>query len=343
MAGIATVPEFDVVIVNWYGWEALRRCVEHVHAAAAGLAASVGRAAVNITVVDNSLDLPPPELAGWLAGKAEFVRSGRNIGFGSACNRGAAMGQAPYILFLNGDAWPCEDALSRLRAEFTDGSAEAMRPAVIGARMFDDRRIVHPSCWRFPSLGRLTVEAFGLDRLRPFYRFGCRMREFDHAHRRPVDQVIGAFLAIRREEFSAIGGFDERFFLYYEEVDLCRRISAADGVVLFVPDIGFSHMIGRRSRAALADRLAYNAHSRIVYGRKHFGFLGGLYIGALALAIEPVVRLVAGLFSRRGASPRSSARYVIRLLRGIRRSGWNRSVPLDRDPAETVSEKLSGS
>lgn len=321
MAGAEAAIGFDVVIVNWYAWDALRRCVEHVVAAASNVSDTV-----RIVVVDNSLDAPPAGLVDWLEDRARLVRPGRNLGFGAACNLGAARGAAPAILFLNADAWPYPGALAAAAARLTDEDAA---PGVVGAQMVDTRGCVVSSCWRFPTLGRLTVEALGLDRLRPFHRWGCRMRDADHGTLQPVDQVIGAFLAIRRDVFAAVGGFDERFFLYYEEVDLCRAVRAAGREVLFDPSIMFTHAAERLTPDTLAPRLAYNAHSRIVYARKHFGRLGAAYVTGLAFVVEPLVRIIASVFSTRGTPPRATARYLANLWRGLRRGGWTRSVALD--------------
>ncbi len=329
----------DVVIVNWYAWDSLRRCVEHVRIAADRFATTGNGYGVRIVVVDNSLDPPPPDLVDWLADKAALVRPGRNLGFGAACNLGADTGSATSILFLNGDAWPHEDALAmtvaRLSGRGTPGwnlevpADQGAAPGIVSGRMVDAAGRVTSSCWRFPTVCRLTVEAMGLDRLRPFRDWGCRMRGADYDAAQPVDQVIGAFFAMPRDVFEAVGGFDERFFLYYEEVDLCRKVREIDRIVLFDPGIVFTHATEPMASETLAPRLAYNSHSRIVYARKRFGRVGAVYVAWLAIVVEPVVRMVASAFSHRGLPPRMAGRYVSRLLSGLRRGGWSRSVTID--------------
>ncbi len=325
--GRADVAGCDIVIVNWYGWDKLRACVEHARAALAldpdGPAPGNGR----LVVLDNSLDPPPEDLLRWLEARVELVRPGRNLGFGAACNLGAARGGAPHILFLNGDAWPHEDALTAVARLFSDPDG---RVGIVGGRMIDRSGRELPACWRFPTPWRLTVEALALDRLPGLRGRGCRMALSELREARAVDQVIGAFLAVRRDVFVQLDGFDTRFFLYYEEVDLCRRVWEAGFRVAFEPAAGFTHAIDAFDPSALALRLAYNSHSRIVYARKHWGLLAALYVAWLAFSVEPAVRVSARLVSRRGLTPGAAFRYLGYLGRMFTIGGWRRSIVLDR-------------
>ncbi|MDR2391299.1 MAG: hypothetical protein LBE84_06450, partial [Planctomycetota bacterium] len=120
-----------------------------------------------------------------------------------------------------------------------------------------------------PTPFGILCDATGLDSL-----LGkSRLARFDHAAARTVDQIIGACMLIRRDDFEILGGFDERFFIYYEEVDLCKRVVDAGGEVWFRPEARVTHLGGASCESPSAvDRMpGYLRRSRSQYFAKHFG------------------------------------------------------------------------
>ncbi|MET3785554.1 hypothetical protein ABIC24_003181 [Methylobacterium radiotolerans] len=203
-------PALDVVIVNWNGGSLLRACL-------ASLAAARDAAAVQVTVVDNASTDGSAETLPALPRPLRLIQNAANLGFGRACDQGAAAGDAPAILFLNPDTQVAPDALGVALAALTADR----RTGIVGARLVDPDGRTARSCARAPSALGLVGRALALDRLglvRPHF-----LREWDHAEDRAVDQVMGAFLMIRRDLFRALGGFDPRFFVYWEDADLCAR------------------------------------------------------------------------------------------------------------------------
>ncbi len=204
----------DVVIVNWNGGALLRACLASLAAAEDDLGETL---ALRVVVVDNaSRDGSLENLPSLRHGPA-VIANPDNQGFGRACNAGAARGNAPAILFLNPDARVTGASLAGAHAALM---AEA-GTGIVGAQLRDEAGRVQRSCARRPSAVSLVGQALLLDRARlvPSHF----MTEWDHGEDRAVDQVMGAFLMIRRSLFTALGGFDERFFVYYEDVDLCAR------------------------------------------------------------------------------------------------------------------------
>jgi len=118
------------------------------------------------------------------------------------------------------------------------------------------------------------------------------MREWDHEQSRRVDQVIGAFFLVRRALFEALNGFDERFFVYFEEVDFAFRASRRGMGTMFLADIKAFHAGGGTSGQVKARRLFYSLRSRILYARKHFSRMGYLLVIVTAFGLEPVARSV---------------------------------------------------
>jgi N-acetylglucosaminyl-diphospho-decaprenol L-rhamnosyltransferase len=179
--------------------------------------------------------------------RAEFphvrmIELDANLGYGVALNAGIAVASGVYLILMNSDAWPQGAAIERLAA-FADSEPRA---GVVGPRLLNPDGTLQPSVRGFPTLWRLATEYLFLRWLAPrsrllnaFYGSG-----FDHASRRDVEFVVGAVLFVRREALDEFGGFDERFFMYNDEVDLCYRALAAGWKVVFWPGAEFVHVGG---------------------------------------------------------------------------------------------------
>ncbi|SFE14460.1 hypothetical protein SAMN04487844_101182 [Methylobacterium sp. yr596] len=307
-------PALDVVIVNWNGGALLRACLASLAAAEAALGDAL---ALHVVVVDNaSTDGSLEGLARLRHGPA-VVANPDNQGFGRACNAGAARGEAAAILFLNPDARVTAEALLGARAALTADEATG----IVGAQLLDEAGVVQRACARRPTARSLLGQALLLDRagLVPSHF----MTEWDHADERPVDQVMGAFLMIRRSLFTALGGFDERFFVYYEDVDLCARAWDAGFAVRHLAGISVRHEGQGTTRAAKAHRLACFLESQIRYAAKHHGRATALALVVTAFCAQVPLRLVqalARLSVREAGEVLRGARLLARRLPGLARS-----------------------
>ncbi|HET6760543.1 MAG TPA: glycosyltransferase family 2 protein, partial [Gemmatimonadaceae bacterium] len=146
-----------------------------------------------------------------------------NRGYGAACNRGARETSRPFLLLLNSDAMIRPGAVEALVAALDSDP----RVAVVGPRLENPDGTLQPSILRLPTLWRIFCESSGLAYLsggRAPLRGHSATKE-DHSRARPVECVKGAAILVRRTAFEEVGGFDERFFLYAEESDLCARLS----------------------------------------------------------------------------------------------------------------------
>ncbi|AWN50516.1 glycosyltransferase family 2 protein [Methylobacterium sp. 17Sr1-1] len=282
-------PALDVVIVNWNGGALLRACLASLAAAEDHLGDALP---LRVVVVDNasrdgSLDGLPPLRHG-----PAVIANPDNQGFGRACNAGAARGRAPAILFLNPDARVTAASLSGAYAALAADSGTG----IVGAQLIDEAGTVQRSCARRPTARSLIGQALLLDRVRlvPSHF----MTEWDHAEDRAVDQVMGAFLMIRRPLFEDLGGFDERFFVYYEDVDLCARARDAGFAVRHLAGITARHEGQGTTRAAKAHRLACFLESQIRYAAKHHGRATALSLVATAFGAQVPLRLVQALARR---------------------------------------------
>ena len=124
------------------------------------------------------------------------------------------------------------------------------------------------------------------------------MREWDHRANRQVDQVMGAFFLVRRSVFETLVGFDERFFVYLEDVDFSLRASKLGWYSYYLADAQAYHKGGGTSQHIKATRLFYSLRSRILYGYKHFNWLSATAVILGTLIVEPFTRLVFSAFNR---------------------------------------------
>lgn len=216
----------------------------------------------------------------------DLVRAGENLGFGKACNLGARRGAAEYILFLNPDTRLFPATLRDSHVFMESDAAQGI--GICGVQMVEDDGTVSRSCARFPSARTIFFRATGLDRIFP--PLGNRMYEWDHSDSRRVDQVIGAYFLMRRSLFEAQGGFDERFFVYFEEVDLAYRCAEAGWQSWYLATAQAYHAGGGASAQAKAHRLFYGLRSRLQYSAKHFSIGGRLGVQIATWLLEPFVR-----------------------------------------------------
>ncbi|HVB86983.1 MAG TPA: glycosyltransferase family 2 protein [Candidatus Dormibacteraeota bacterium] len=277
-------PSLDIIIVNWNSGGQLRACLASIQAA--------NRQNFDFTrvvVVDNaSCDGSADDLHDG-ALPLTLIRNTENHGFAAACNCGAKTSQADYLLFLNPDVRLISNSLSEPVA-FME-KPENAKVGICGIQLLDEQGQVSRTCSRFPTAFTYFSRMLGLDRLFPNLFPGHFLETSDHGQSREVDQVMGAFLLIRRTLFDRLGGFDERFFVYFEDLDLSYRAFEAGWQSHYLATAQAYHKGGGCSEGAKAARLFYSLRSRILYSYKHFGWASATGLLAGTLLVEPFARL----------------------------------------------------
>lgn len=275
----------DIVIVNWNSGEQLLTAIKSVLANHENLVESV-------VVVDNASSDNSVELLGKLPIELGFdlkvIRNKENRGFGAACNEGARNCNSELILFLNPDAQLYTGSLLR-PLEYIRAS-ENQDVGIVGIQLVDESGHVAHSCSRFPSLSIFFAQILGINRLKALRSLTQAMVEWPHDSTREVDQVIGAFFLTRRVLFNALKGFDERFFVYFEEVDFSYRAKLAGYKSIYLADAQAFHAGGGTSSQVKARRLFYVVRSRLLYGFKHFDRIHAWTLLLLTLLLEPISR-----------------------------------------------------
>jgi GT2 family glycosyltransferase len=264
--------EFDVsiVIVSFNTRDVLRECLHSVYREA-------GLLHVQVIVVDNASTDGSAAMVEQEFPEVVLILSKVNLGFGGANNLGFKSAQGRYIVLLNSDAFLTDGSLERSVAHM-DANPKA---GLGGGRLIGRDGSWQPSARMFPSvLGDLIVLS-GLAARFPHSRF------FGHTDRTwanemeaaEVDWVPGAYSIIRAEALTAAGPFDPRFFLYSEEVDLCKRIKQKGYSIWYWPDIAIVHIGGESSRQIQllefsrtgAQLTLWRMRSTLLYYRKHHG------------------------------------------------------------------------
>jgi GT2 family glycosyltransferase len=288
----------DLVIVNWNAGPQLTDCLQ-----ALDRSSQINYTLNKVVVVDNdstdgSLEAAETAHVGF---PRVFIRNTGNRGFAAACNQGAQESSGNYLLFLNPDTRVEPGAIDAV-VEFME-SAENADVAVCGAQLIDDNGAISRTCARRPAPKHFARKMLGLDKIAP-RRFQTHMMDtWDHRTTQPVDHVMGAFYLIRQADFERYGGFDERFFVYLEDLDLSVRLRDAGHKIVYLTSARAYHKGGGSSESVKAARLSYSLHSRILYGCKHFPPLSAMLLLLGTLLLEPPIRIFMSLLKR---SPRDA-------------------------------------
>ena len=280
-------PHISIITVNWNAGPQLAKLVASMGKHHHGLVSAV--IIVDNASTDDSLDRVD-NLRG-LCFTPRIIRNAENVGFGKACNIGARFAESDYLLFLNPDAELYAETLPRALAYMQDPANAKV--GICGVQLLDEAGQVSRSCARFPSPTGLVFHAMGVDRFVP--GLGHFMAEWDHAQTRVVDHVIGAFYLVRRELFDSLRGFDERFFVYLEDLDFSCRAKQAGWRSVYLADAKAFHAGGGTSHQVKARRLFYVLRSRLLYAFKHFSFAGALAVTLATLLLEPLSRSVLAM------------------------------------------------
>jgi N-acetylglucosaminyl-diphospho-decaprenol L-rhamnosyltransferase len=304
------LPSISIITINWNSGHQLRECLEAI--------VKCDRCEFTldkVIIVDNAstdrsldgleqLDLP-----------LQIIRNTQNQGFGAACNQGAAVSNADYLLFLNPDTRVAADSIDRA-ACFMDKSL-SQKVGVVGIQLVDERGKIQRSCARFPSPTNLWCSILGIDKLVKSPIASYMMTEWNHDNTQQVDHVMGAFYLIRSDLFASLQGFDENFFVYFEDLDLSYRVHQSGWSSHYLADTRCFHKGGGTSEKIKATRLFYSQRSRILYGYKHFNWFHATTIALATLTIEPLTRIGFALLKFSPSQATETIQGYIKIFRSL--------------------------
>lgn len=274
------LPKVSVIIVSFNTRELLRACLRRLIDTTQDLA-------IEVIVVDNASHDQSADMVAVDFHAVHLIRSTQNLGFAAANNLGFQHANGEYILLLNPDALVEAGTLSRALQYMQENPHVGMG----GGQLVDQHGRQQPSGRLFPSLLNEALVLSGLAAKFPNSRFFGRFdRTWDKSDRAVnVDWIPGAFAMIRKSALNQVGGFDERFFLYYEEVDLCRRLRHAGWHIQYWPNVLIQHTGGESSKTLTKHDFSssgsqltlWRMRSELLYYRKHHGILTTLLVAGL--------------------------------------------------------------
>jgi GT2 family glycosyltransferase len=298
------VVDLSVSVVSFRTPELLRRCLS-------ALAEERALLDLEVTVVDNasgdaSVELVRSEFA-WV----NVIANPANVGFGAAHNQALRRARGRYWLVINSDAAPERGALRTLVGTL-DADPEL---GATGPRLRYPSGEVQPSRRRFPTVATLFLESTQLQRFWPDNAVLRRYYVQDRPGDAPqdVDWLVGACLCLRAAAVRQVGFFDERFFMYSEEIDLCQRLRAAGWRIRYVPTAEVGHLEGGSSRADLAARDQRFQASKLAYAAKWHGRAVALAL-RVYLILEYVLRAAEESVKLATGSRRSERQARLRVI-----------------------------
>lgn len=231
--------DISIVIVNYKSKGLALNCIKSIKDADwSGLE-------YEIIVVDNDSEDAIGEILAWQNPEVKFIQSEKNIGMGAGNNLGIKRAQGKYVAIMNPDTIAFRDTFKKLYNYLETNKGTGM----VGPKQYNPDKTIQDSCFRWFSLltpiyrrTPLGKTAFGK---RDIYR--VMMEDFDKSSIKEVDWLMGSFLFCRAEALKQVGYFDERFFLYFEDTDLCRHFWQKKWKVVYDPEAEIIHNHGRQS------------------------------------------------------------------------------------------------
>ncbi len=302
--------KYSIVIVNWNSGEQLKSCLNSM----------INLVEKNyqikkVVIVDNaSKDSSVNFDRTHYPFPCELIQNKKNMGFAYACNQGSkqcgvkfkddrkmakvdlinnSYEDIEYLLFLNPDTMLKLDTLYKLSQYLLRKPNDI---GIVGIQLFDEFQRISKTCSHFPNKVRRLCKVLGVTKLIP--STDIVMNEWDHKTSRQVDQVMGAFFVISKQLFEYLNGFDEQFFVYYEEVDLSKRAKDIGYHSYFFSGAQAFHKGGGTSEQVLDKRLFYILNSYLKYEKKHNGLIGFIF-GCGLVGVEYFARIGLLLVKRK--------------------------------------------
>lgn len=280
--------KISVIIVSWNASGYLRDCLDSIRATGGSLVQEV-------IVVDNASSDGSPDMVAKEFPEVILIRSQENLGFARANNLGIKRATGTFLALINSDVIVHPKCFQELVAQL-EAHPEI---GLTGPKVFGRDKLLQITCGKLPTVWNTMCEFALLGKVfRKSPRFcGFQMRPEDHERQREVEVLSGCFWLARHQAVQAIGGLDERYFFYAEDVDWCKRFGNANWKVVFVPTATALHFGGGSSSKAPFRYSIEMLRANLIYWKKHHGNLGRAAFYFLAL-LQHGLRFIARGFQR---------------------------------------------
>lgn len=259
-----------VVLVSYNTKELTKKALNYLFASSCGNE-------MEVVVVDNASRDGSAEMIRTEYPQITLIENSANVGFGRANNQALPYITGKYVLLLNTDAFVEPDAIAKT-VQYMDAHPLC---GILGVKLIGRKGDLQPSCRFFPTPWNIFLQRTGLRRL---FKHAVMIDDmsWDHKSVRNCDWVPGCYLLIRKEVIDQVGLLDPRYFLYYEEIDLCFAAKSAGWLVTYFPDTSVVHLGGESAKqegeiSAKSQQIeVLNIESELLYFRKNHGVTGVL-------------------------------------------------------------------
>jgi GT2 family glycosyltransferase len=288
----------SVIIVSWNAKDYLRKCLK-------SLSYAQSKTAMEIIVVDNDSSDGSPEMVERDFPSVRLIRSGGNLGFAKANNIGMRISKGRYLALINSDVEVLGDCLGRL----IDYCEEHPKVGMAGPRVIGGDRKLQRTCRGFPGVWNHLCRALALDALFPRSKWfgGFLLNYWPQDSLQPVDMLTGCFWLVRREALAQVGGLDERFFMYGEDMDWSRRFWLNGWQLIFVPSAEAIHYGGASSANAPVRFYIERHRADLQYWEKHHSRLAVICFYLICCLHLTLRSLGYGLAFAAGARDRANS------------------------------------
>lgn len=308
--------DLSIIIVSWNVADLLRDCLRSLDANRGALDLEV--IVVDSASSDNSVTMVQTEFL-WVT----LLACAENVGFPKGNNLGLARANGRYILLLNPDTVVLDDALSKMMA-YVQQNPEV---GVLGCQLRNGDGTIQSSKRRFPTLTTAFFESTWLETVAPrgvLASYYAQDLADDVVN--DVDWVMGACMLVPRQVVAEVGGMDEAYFMYSEELDWCRRIKDSGWRVVYYPEAQIIHYVGQSSDQAVVARHINFQQAKLRYFRKYNGRFAALVLRLFLLlnyAWQMVLEAVKGLLGHKRPLRRQRIQAYWQVIRsGLRPAGY---------------------
>lgn len=305
-------PVVSIIIVSYNTARLTEQCVKH---ALASTGFTQGQ--IEIIVVDNNSTDKTPDILAKKYPNIKIIRNNKNLGFGAGNNLGVAHASSEYILLLNTDAFLKPDSLSKLLSVLVNNKDTL---AVAPELSYEDGRL-QQSVGYFPTLARVVGWMWGLDKLpvikslfpTPYHFYDLSKYKNDLS----PDWLMGACVLLRKDAYLSVAGFDEKIFMYGEEVELFYRLKKKylNQTVRLMPSVVVTHLGSSSSKASNTSSLISELHGIVTFYNLHYPHL--TWIIKIIINLGVVMRVIAfSLIPSRSSSARLYLGYLGQAKRG---------------------------
>ena len=295
--------QISVIIVSWNACSYLRNCLYSIREMGVSQAPEV-------IVVDNASNDGSAEMVAKEFPEAKLIRSPENLGFARANNLGMKHATGLYLAFINSDVVVHSGCFERL-IRYMEAHPEA---GLAGPKIWGGDGRLQRTCRRLPTVWNTMCSTLALERLFPHWPLfsGFEMRHLNDDTPTEVEALSGCFWLARRLSVEKVGGLDERFFFYAEDVDWCKRFKEAGYIIIFLPNATAIHFGGGSSSNAPLRFSIEILRANFLYWKKHHGLIGWVVFYLFSIVYHGLRFAVRGVLKIMGISNGVESKYKLK-------------------------------